>query len=182
MRYNLMPTDLTLSIFLLSGNKLQVGCLSFRQPYAGLVLNGVKSIETRWRPLLAEMKNSTLAIHIAQKDWEGDDWRHVLTERFGMTQSEVEELLESGERFGRGVVAGLVDVGETWLCSEDVPSERMRELEKAACLTGLGQKYLTKLFKPRWLTEPLYSRGHKDMWMVRIPAHLLSSDPVVEEL
>lgn len=83
--------------------------MSFRQPYAGLVLNGVKSIETRWRPLLAEMKNSTLAIHIAQKDWEGDNWRHVLTERFGMTQSEVEELLESGERFGRGVVAGKMD-------------------------------------------------------------------------
>lgn len=80
--------------------------MSFRQPYAGLVLNGVKSVETRWRPLLAEMKHCTLAIHIAQKDWEGDDWRHVLTEKFAMKQSEIEELLDSGERFGRGVVAG----------------------------------------------------------------------------
>lgn len=85
---------------------LDVGCLSFRQPYAGLVLNDVKSIETRWRPLLAETKNRILAIHIAQKDWEGDDWRHILTERCAMKQSEVEELLDSGERFGRGVVAG----------------------------------------------------------------------------
>lgn len=80
--------------------------MSFRQPYAGLMLNGVKSVETRWRPVLAEMKHCTLAIHIAQKDWEGDDWRHVLTERFAMKHSEIEELLESGERFGRGVVAG----------------------------------------------------------------------------
>ncbi|MCI4386740.1 hypothetical protein PGIGA_G00066140 [Pangasianodon gigas] len=159
---------------------LQVACLSFRQPYAGLVLNGVKSVETRWRPLLAEMKNCTLAIHIAQKDWEGDDWRNILMENLAMKQSEVEELLESGERYGRGVVAGLVDVGETWLCSEDVPPEQMRELEKAACLTGLAQKYLTRLSSPRWLTQPLYSRGHKDVWMVRIPAHLLPSDPVVE--
>lgn len=80
--------------------------MSFRQPYAGLVLNGVKSLETRWRPLLAEMKNCTLAIHIAQKDWEGEEWRNILREHFAMRQSEVEELLESGERFGRGVVAG----------------------------------------------------------------------------
>lgn len=87
---------------------LEFGCLSFRQPYAGLVLNGAKSVETRWRPLLAEMKDCTLAIHIAQKDWEGDDWRNILTGNFAMKQSEVEELLESGERFGRGVVAGEI--------------------------------------------------------------------------
>lgn len=99
-----------------------------------------------------------------------------------MKQSEVEELLESGERFGRGVVAGLVDVGETWFCSEDVSAEQMRELEKAACLRGLAEKHLTRLSRPRWLTEPLYSRGHKDLWMVKIPARLLSPDPVVKFL
>lgn len=80
--------------------------MSFRQPYAGLVLNGVKSVETRWRPLLAEMRNCTMAIHITQKDWEGDDWRNILRENFAMKQPEVDELLGSGERFGRGVVAG----------------------------------------------------------------------------
>lgn len=85
---------------------LQVGCLSFRQPYAGLVLNGVKSIETRWRPLLSTMENCTLAIHIAQKDWEGDQWRDMLTNTLGMSHMQVEELLASGDRFGRGVVAG----------------------------------------------------------------------------
>ncbi|KAF4077602.1 hypothetical protein AMELA_G00209940 [Ameiurus melas] len=158
---------------------IEVSCLSIRQPYAGLVLNGVKSLETRSRPLLAQMQNCTLAIHIEQKDWEGEEWRDFLREHCAMRRCEVEELLESGERFGRGVVAGLVDVGETWLCSEDVPPEQARELEKAACLTGLAQKYLTRLSSPRWLTEPLYSRGHKDIWMIRIPAHLVPSDPVV---
>ena len=85
---------------------LQVGCLSFRQPYAGFVLNGVKTIETRWRPLLAEMRNCTLAIHIAQKDWECDEWRDMLAGPLGMTDRQIQELLDSGERYGRGVVAG----------------------------------------------------------------------------
>lgn len=87
---------------------LEFDCLSFRQPYAGLVLNGVKTVETRWRPMLVDMKNCTLAIHIAQKNWEGDDWRNILRENFAMNQTEVEELLKSGERFGRGVVAGEI--------------------------------------------------------------------------
>lgn len=85
---------------------LQVGCLSFRQPYAGLVLNGLKTIETRWRPLLSDFENCTLAVHIAQKDWEGSEWGEVLTRSLGMTCAQIDDLLESGERFGRGVVAG----------------------------------------------------------------------------
>lgn len=87
---------------------LSVGCLSFRQPYAGFILDGVKTIETRWRPLLADMKNSTLAIHIAQKDWEGNEWREMLAGPLGMTERQIEGLLDSGERFGRGVIAGLL--------------------------------------------------------------------------
>lgn len=85
--------------------------MSFRQPYATLVLNGVKAIESRWRPLLSELRNCTIAVHIAQKSWEGEDWRLILTDRLGMTAVQTEELLESGERFGRGVIAGELCTG-----------------------------------------------------------------------
>lgn len=85
---------------------LQVWCLSFRQPYAGLILDSVKTVESRWRPLLAPLQNQTLAIHIAWRDWEGDEWREVLGTLLGMQQAQVDRLLVSGERFGRGVVAG----------------------------------------------------------------------------
>ncbi|KAG9265484.1 protein EOLA1 [Astyanax mexicanus] len=154
---------------------LEVACLSFRQPYAGLVLNGVKRVETRWRPLLAGLRNCTLAVHVAQVEWEGAEWREILQHRFRMEPLQVEQLLESGERFGRGVVAGLVDVGETWQCPEDIPGEEIKDLEEAACLTGLNQKFLTRLSNPRWLTEPLYMRGRKDVWTVSIPERLLPS-------
>lgn len=85
---------------------VQLWCLSFRAPYAGLVLDGVKTVESRWRPLLAPLENSTLAIHVAWRDWEGEEWRAVLSDTWGMGDAEIQELLDSGERFGRGVVAG----------------------------------------------------------------------------
>lgn len=85
---------------------VQVWCLSFRQPYAGLVLNGVKTVESRWRPLLAPLHNKTLAIHIARRDWEGQEWRAMLGGPLGLDPGQIEALLESGERFGRGVLAG----------------------------------------------------------------------------
>ncbi|XP_046898881.1 protein EOLA1 [Hypomesus transpacificus] len=154
---------------------LQVSCLSFRQPYAGLVLDGVKTIETRWRPLLGAIENCTLAVHIAQKDWEGDDWRDVLTHALGMDLVQVEELVTSGERYGRGVVAGLVEVGETWQCGVGQAGAELEGLERAALLRGLQDKHLTLLSNPRWLLQPLYARAHKDLWTIDIPVELLPS-------
>uniref|UniRef100_A0A8D0HAQ3 ASCH domain-containing protein n=1 Tax=Sphenodon punctatus TaxID=8508 RepID=A0A8D0HAQ3_SPHPU len=152
---------------------MKFGCLSFRQPYAGLILNRVKTIETRWRPLLAEYKNCTLAIHIAVKDWEDETWKDVLVSRLGMTPTQMQELLEEGEKFGRGVIAGLVDIGETSRFPENLPLREILELENKAVLTNLEQKYLTLVSNPRWLLEPVPARGGKDVWQVDIPQGLI---------
>lgn len=152
---------------------VQVCCLSFRQPYAGLVLDGVKTVESRWRPLLAPLKNRTLAVHIARRDWEGEEWKAVLSGMLGMNQTQIGALLESGERFGRGVVAGFVDVGETWLCPASMQGEELQQLERSAVLIGLQEKHLTYLSNPRWLKEPFSVSGGRDLWTVEIPTELL---------
>ncbi|XP_075690481.1 protein EOLA2 [Rhinoderma darwinii] len=154
---------------------MHVGCLSFRQPYAGLLLNGVKTVETRWRPLLADYRNSTLAIHIAVKDWEQQDWRDVLQNRLGMSDVQVQQLLDQGEQFGRGVIAGLIDIGDTWQQTDDVPIEDTIELENKALLTGLQGKYLTIVYNARWLLKPIPARGGKDIWQVTIPYGFIPS-------
>ncbi|OPJ89458.1 hypothetical protein AV530_003682 [Patagioenas fasciata monilis] len=154
---------------------MKFGCLSFRQPYAGLVLNKVKTVETRWRPVLADYKNCTVAVHIAVKDWEDETWREILLDRFGMTPKQVQDLLDRGEKFGRGVIAGLIDIGETSLCPENLPPEKILELENKAVLSNLEQKYLTVVSNPRWLLEPIPARGGKGVWQVDIPEELIPS-------
>ncbi|XP_035581311.1 protein EOLA1 isoform X2 [Zalophus californianus] len=154
---------------------MRFGCLSFRQPYAGFVLNGVKTVETRWRPLLSGHRNCTIAVHIAQRDWEDATWRRLLVERLGMAPAQIQALLREGEKYGRGVIAGLVDVGETLPCPEDLAPDEVVELENRAVLTGLKQKYLTAFSNPRWLLEPIPRKGGKDLFQVDIPEHLLPS-------
>ncbi|XP_061588889.1 protein EOLA1-like isoform X2 [Cololabis saira] len=152
---------------------VQLWCLSFRQPYAGLVLDGVKTVESRWRPLLAPLQNHTLAVHIAWRDWEGDEWRTVLSGVLGLDGAQIQALVDSGERFGRGVVAGVVDVGGTWHCPASLEGQELHELQRSAVLTGLKDKHLTQLSNPRWLSAPLSCRGSRDLWTVDIPAELL---------
>ncbi|XP_068553484.1 EOLA-like protein [Anas acuta] len=155
---------------------MKLGCLSFRQPYAGLVLNKVKTIETRWRPVLARYQHRTIAVHIAVKDWEDEAWRDILLSRFGMTAEQVQDLLDEGEKFGRGVIAGLVDIGETSLYPENLPPEKVLELENKAVLSNLDQKYLTVVSNPRWLLEPIPARGFRGVWQVNIPDELIPSE------
>ncbi|NXR99982.1 CX04A protein, partial [Oxylabes madagascariensis] len=155
---------------------MKFGCLSFRQPYAGLLLNQVKTVETRWRPLLAGYKDRTIAIHIAVKDWEDETWREILLSRLGMTPKQLQDLLDEGEKFGRGVIAGLIDVGETSLYPENLPPEEILELENKAVLSNLEQKYLTVVSNPRWLLEPIPARGRTGVWQVDIPEELIPSE------
>ncbi|NXD37568.1 CX04A protein, partial [Copsychus sechellarum] len=155
---------------------MKFGCLSFRQPYAGLLLNQVKTVESRWRPLLVGYKNCTIAIHIAVKDWEDETWREILLNRLGMTAKQLQDLLDEGEKFGRGVIAGLIDVGETSLYPENLPPEEILELENKAVLSNLEQKYLTVVSNPRWLLKPIPARGRKGVWYVDIPKELIPSE------
>ncbi|ETE61264.1 hypothetical protein L345_12992, partial [Ophiophagus hannah] len=73
---------------------MKFACLSFRQPYAGLVLNNVKTIESRWRPVLANHQDGTLAVHIAFRDWEDDSWRDILLNRLGWTSAQIDDILQ----------------------------------------------------------------------------------------
>lgn len=155
-------------------------CLSFRQPYAGLILNGVKTVETRWRPLLIGHQNSTLAVYIARRDWEDSAWRELLLGGLGMSPGDLQTLLHLGEKFGRGVIAGLVDIGETVQCPDSLTPEEAAELEKQALLLDLRHKYLTELTKPRWLLAPLPLQQRlrtQGIFQVDIPEHLIPGLP-----
>ncbi|XP_057351661.1 protein EOLA2 isoform X3 [Manis pentadactyla] len=158
-----------------SSGKMTFGCLSFRQPYAGFVLNRVKMVETRWHPLLSGYRSCTIAIHIAVRDWEDATWRKLLVDRLGVTPAQLEALLREGEKYGRGVVAGLVDVVDTVRCPENLAPDEAAHLESQAVLPNLKHKYLTTLANPRWLLEPIPRRGGEDVFQVDILEHLIPS-------
>lgn len=64
-------------------------------------------------------------------------------------------------------------MGSTWLCPASTQGEELQQLERSAILIGLQEKHLTHLSNPRWLKEPLVTRGGRDLWTVDIPHELL---------
>ena len=69
--------------------------------------------------------------------------------------------------------AGLVVIGGTLLCLENLGPNQVQELENQALLPNLRQKYMTALANPRWLLQPVPGRGRKDIFQVDIAQHLI---------
>ena len=52
-------------------SELTFPCLSFREPFGSLLLNGAKTTESRWQPYLQDAGDGALvAVHIAYRQWE----------------------------------------------------------------------------------------------------------------
>lgn len=68
---------------------------------------------------------------------------------------------------------GLVVIGGTLLCLENLGPNQVQELENQALLPDLQQKYMTALANPRWLLQPIPGRGRKGIFQVDIPQHLI---------
>ncbi|KAF4008079.1 hypothetical protein G4228_019684 [Cervus hanglu yarkandensis] len=64
--------------------------------------------------------------------------------------------------------AGLVEIGDTLLCPENLDPNAVEELEDQALLSNLLQKYLTVFAKPHRLLQPVPGRGGKDIFQVDI--------------
>ena len=55
--------------------------------------------------MFKELETHTVAIHIAQRTWEGEEWRDALHLR-GLSDVQIDCLVSEAEQQGRGVVAG----------------------------------------------------------------------------
>uniref|UniRef100_A0A8C6FMF5 Uncharacterized protein n=1 Tax=Moschus moschiferus TaxID=68415 RepID=A0A8C6FMF5_MOSMO len=91
-----------------------------------------------------------------------------------MSTPQIQALLWNGDKFSHGVITGLVDIGDTLLCPENIGHDEMKELENQSLLPALGQKYLTVLTKPCWMLQPIPGWAGKDIFQVDIPENLIA--------
>ena len=89
------------------GDVTTLPCVSFRQPYASLILNGVKTVESRWTAMFSSVRQKIVAVHVAWRQWEGSEWNVILKEQ-GMTDEQIAQLTALPNGMMRGQVVGKV--------------------------------------------------------------------------
>eukprot|EP00854_Cymbomonas_tetramitiformis_P013326 gene13326-15745_t len=161
-------------------DSLDMPCLSLCQPFATLILNGVKTIETRNNPeLLKPYAGQEVMIRIGMRDWPDDKgWRRQM-EAAGYSKEDMERLSKPPPSVKKGDIAGVVRLGKTMPNSQlaRVIPGGWPSVEQGVCASKEDMmKYSTPIETATWLEKPLRAKGNfAGVWFQNIPASSLEN-------
>lgn len=130
--------------------------LTMRRPWAELLLNGKKTLESRLGPVLRR-HTGELAIHVAKRSPGYADAVRDLSVRFKLS---AEDFAVPYPIDGR--VVGVCLAGVTRTVNplyDDLETLRIR-----ACFEDIDDRYLTVITGARWLDEPSPASGMLSLW------------------
>lgn len=149
--------------------------LTFRLPWAVLAVTGRKHIESRRGPVLNRY-TGRFAIHVSKKSpgWELELLR--LGELFDLTAADVASPynpLRTMESLS-GHIIGTVTAGPT---VRDTPLYRADDtVRDGAVFDDLADRWLTTLWRPRWLHAPVPASGRLGLWSTDLLPDSLNQD------
>ncbi|KAJ1450550.1 hypothetical protein M885DRAFT_621611 [Pelagophyceae sp. CCMP2097] len=166
---------------------VSIPCVSLSMPFAALVLNGSKTIETRDSShCFSPLQGKVVAIRIGHNDWDdGDFWKTCVSD-------ESAGAVPDESKFRKGAIAGVVKVGETQRIDAYVESGDWTSVVQKTCLArdALPRKFGTEISDAQWLSRGVPAPGKPGAYEVQIAADALpksvlaaisAQDPFVDE-
>ena len=132
--------------------------VSLAMPFAALLLNGFKTLETRTNELFAPLEGKRVVIRIGMKDWDNSEW----------TRWHPAGAADLPRGFRRGDVAGVVTVGAT---------RKLVSFEDAApraCFEAPAGAFGTVVEHARWFPRPWRVKGFPGVVDLDVPADLVA--------
>jgi magnesium-dependent phosphatase 1 len=149
-------------------------CFTMSQPFAALLLNGIKTVESRNNPMFQDVKPGTrILLHCGRKDWHDlKSFKTILQEK-GMSSNEIQKASNLRPRYDRGCVIGVVTIGKTWMANENELNSNDLQKKVLAPASGIG-KFCTEIVEAQWLSEPIRMQGNPGVFTVEIPKRAVS--------
>lgn len=155
------------------GESIRMPCFSMSQPFAALLLNGVKTIETRNNPMFMDLKPGTkVLLHCGMRDWNDTEAPRIELRKAGYSEKEIDQLSALPPGFKKGSVVGIVEVGRTWLTAERERRGANMQQRVVASSENVG-KYATIIENATWLKRQIKQRGFPGIQMVDVPRSFL---------
>jgi magnesium-dependent phosphatase 1 len=154
-------------------NMVEMPCFTMSQPFAALLINGIKTVESRNNPMFQDVAAGTkVLLHCGRKDWpDQESYLDILNEA-GYSASDIETSGRLAEGFSKGSIIGVMTVGKTWKATDQ---ERMGgDLQRRvlAPYEAVG-KFCTEIVDAQWLKRPVKARGNPGVYKVDIPVDCL---------
>jgi len=152
---------------------ISMKCFTMSQPFAALLLNRIKTVESRNGPMFADVPSGTqFLLHCGQRDWNDmESYKEIMLQNgFSQEQIEVGSRLPKG--FYKGMIIGRVTIGWTWSASER--ERRGKDLQRRVLAphAGIG-RYCAEITQAEWLKKPFKTRGNAGIYDVDLPKDCL---------
>jgi len=155
-----------------ASESISLPCFSMRDPYASLLLHGVKTLETRSHPMLQGVTGPCL-LHVGHKtmdEFEASEflWRTGLVE-----EHDIERVMRPPQGMQRGQVLGIVKLGQTRRLNEE--ERKLESIQHQVTSEAVGA-FATEVAGAWWLRSPLALRGQPGVWRASVPANLVPDE------
>lgn len=148
--------------------QVSMHCFSMSQPFAALLLNGVKTVESRNNPMFQKIKPGTrVLLHCGRKDWpDQQSYIDILRTR-GYADDEIAKLSRLPPGVQRGSIVGVITVGVTWMASDDERKSAQLQAQVVAPFEGIG-KFCTAITDAKWLKNSTMAQGGGGIYTAQV--------------
>ncbi len=150
--------------------KIQFRCFSMNNPFAALLANGYKTLETRNGTMFTEYSEGTqMLLHVGRRTYP-DGGKHLdimKAAQPGISEEEIQNLKSLPQGFSKGNIVAILEVGKTY---ERTTAERSHpEFERSVVAYGPDSgRIVTEIKRVAYLKKPVRQKGEAGVFKVKI--------------
>jgi len=164
-----------------SADTVNMRVFSMNQPFAALLANGHKTLETRNGTMFVPYAEGTkFLLHVGRRTYPDGD-RHIdVMKSGGLSDAEVEELKSLPNGFGRGMAVAILEIGKTFDTTLEQRSDPVFQRKVCAFGEDSGRR-ATEIRRVEYLKRPINVSGQGGVFKADIPRDAIPDRWIIED-
>lgn len=154
---------------------------SMNQPFAALLANGHKTLETRNGTMFMPYPEGTkFLLHVGRRTYPDGD-RHIdVMKSGGLSDDDIKDLKSLPDGFGRGMAVAILEIGKTFDTTFEERSDP--EFQRKVCAFGEDSgRRATEIRRVEYLKRPVRVSGQGGVFKADIPRKAMPDGWLGEE-
>lgn len=152
---------------------VKMHAFSMNMPFAALLANGYKTLETRNGTMFTPYPEGTrMLLHVGRRNYPDGD-RHIdVMKSGGLDDTEIQELKSLPQGFGKGMAVAVVEIGKTYETTVGERSDPEFQRNVAAFGNDSG-RMVTEIKRVEYLKKPVRVSGQGGVFKVDVDKDVL---------
>lgn len=160
-----------------SSNTISMHAFSMNMPFAALLANGYKTLESRNGTMFSPYKEGTqMLLHIGRRTYPDGNRHMEILRQAGLSDDEILKLKSlPSPAFGKGMLVAIMEIGKTY--DATVQERSTDEMQRNICAYGQDSgRRLTEIKKVSYLKRPVPMAAQGGVFKVNIDSGVIPDE------